>query len=62
MMKASQVAKSSGSLRKSVDAINQSAEYWGLNGDLEKRGETIAKAAKEVAHLPPLHHPLITLS
>jgi hypothetical protein len=31
-----------------VAFIKQSAEYWGLNGDIDKYGETLAKAAKEV--------------
>lgn len=47
-MKASQVAKAQGDVRAQSALIQQAAEYWGLNGDLDKYGETIAKAAKEV--------------
>ena len=48
-MKASQVAKLQGDVPAQSALIQQVAEYWGLNGDLDKYGETIAKAAKEVS-------------
>jgi hypothetical protein len=48
-MKASQVAKQQGDVRSQSSLIQQAAEYWGLNGDLDKYGETIAKAAKELS-------------
>lgn len=49
-LKASEVAKQQGDLHKQARLIKQAAEYWALNGDIEKYGETLAKAAKVVGN------------
>lgn len=49
--KAADLAKEIGDQAHSVELLFQSAETWGINGDLQKYGETLEKAAKEVVSL-----------
>lgn len=39
----------SGREKRVAELLNIAAEFWGLSGDIQKYGETIAKAAKEVS-------------
>ncbi len=48
MLKASQYAKLAKDAVKTVKFLKQAAKYWGIHGDLQRYGETLAAVAKEV--------------
>jgi hypothetical protein len=41
-------AMGSGREKRVAELLSAAAEFWGLSGDLQKYGETLARAAKEV--------------
>jgi tetratricopeptide (TPR) repeat protein len=46
--KSADIAKESGNVKLCVKYLKDAAETWGIHGDLQKYGETLMKAAKEV--------------
>ena len=49
--KAAEIAKESGNQKQCAKLLKEAAETWGIHGDLQKYGETLMKAAKEVCIL-----------
>lgn len=49
--KAADIAKESGNVKLCVKYLKDAAETWGIHGELQKYGETLMKAAKEVSSM-----------